>query len=56
MRLTGYIYTRVKSLLESWVDAAFVPDWQTPLIYVRFISNFLCMCSDKVASAHVILK
>ena len=25
-------------------------------IFVRFISNFLCMCSNSMASAHVILK
>ena len=34
----------------------FLPDWQLPLIFVRFISNFLCMCSNSMASAHVILK
>ena len=47
-----YILTRGKSLLELWVTT-FIPDWQQPLIFVRFISNFLCMCSNSMASAHV---
>ena len=47
--------TRGKSLLESWV-ITFLPDWQLPLIFVRFITNFFCMCSNSMASAHVILK
>ena len=38
-----------------WVTT-FLPDWQPPLIFVQFISNFLCVCSDSMASAHVILK
>ena len=37
-----YLNYRGKSLLESWVTT-FLPDWQPPLIFVRFISNFLCM-------------
>ena len=45
---------RGKSRLESWC-VAFVYDWQPPLIFVRFTSNFLSMCSDRVASTHVIL-
>ena len=49
------LYTRGKSLLESWVTT-FLPDWQPPLIFVWFFSNFLCMCSCIVDSAHVILK
>ena len=36
--------SRVKSLQDSG-GAAFVYDWQPPLIFVRFTSNFLCMCS-----------
>ena len=32
------------SHLELWVTI-FLPDRQPPLIFVRFISNFLCMCS-----------
>jgi len=48
-------YSRGKSLLELWVTT-FLPDWQPPSIFVRLISNFLCMCSDSIASAHVILK
>ena len=44
-----------KSLLELWVTT-FIPNWQTPLIFVRFISNFLCMFSNSLASAHAILK
>ena len=28
----------------------------SPLIFVWFISNFLCMCSNSMTSAHVILK
>ena len=45
---------RCKSLLESWV-ATYISDWQPPLIFVRFISNFLCMCFSSMASTHVIL-
>ena len=48
-------FSRGKSLLELWVTT-FLPDWQPPFIFVRFISNFLCMCSNSMASAHVILK
>ena len=48
-------YSRGKSLLESW-GTTFLPDWQPPLIFVRFISNFLFMCANSMASAHVILK
>ena len=48
-------YIRGKSLLELWVTT-FLHDWQPPLIFVRFISNFLCMYSNSMASAHVILK
>ena len=49
--------TRGKSLLELWIlDTTFLPDWQQPLIFVRFISNFLCMDSNSMGSAHVILK
>ena len=47
--------TKGKSLLELWVTTTFLPDWQLPLIFVRFISNFLFMCFDSVESAHVIL-
>ena len=46
---------RGKSLLELW-DTAFLPDWQPPLIFVQFISNFLYMCSNSVDSAHVFSK
>ena len=35
--------------------STFLPDWQLALIFVRFISNFLCLCPDSMASAHVIL-
>ena len=52
---SAFQLVRGKSLLELWVTT-FVPDWQPPLIYVRFISNFLCMCSNSMASVHVILK
>ena len=45
---------RGKSLLELWVTT-FLPDWQPPLIFVRFISIFFCMYSISIASAHVIL-
>ena len=51
----GFDDIRGKSLLELW-GTTFLPDWQPPLIFVRFISNFLCMCSNSMASAHVILK
>ena len=44
-----------KSFLELWVTT-FLSDWQLPLIFVRFISNFFCMCSYSMASAHVTLK
>ena len=51
-----YLYlARDKSLLALWVTT-FLPDWQPALIFVQFISNFLCMCSNGMASAHVILK
>ena len=33
---------RGKSLLKLWVTT-FLPDWQPPLILVRFISNFFCI-------------
>ena len=46
---------RGKSLLESWV-ITFLPNWQLPLIFVRFISDFFCMCPYSTASAHVFLK
>ena len=46
---------RGKSLLGLWVTT-FLLDWQQPLIFVRFISNFFCMCSNSVDSAHVSLK
>ena len=50
---------RGKSLLELRVTT-FIPDRQPPLIFVRFISNFLCSNSMAstifFASAHVILK
>ena len=46
---------RDKSLLELWVTT-FLLDQQPPLIFVWFILNFLSMCSNSMASAHVILK
>ena len=46
---------RGKSLLELWVTT-FLPDRQPPLIFVRFISNFLSMWSNRMARAHMILK
>ena len=46
---------RGKSPLELWVTT-FLSNWQPPLIFVRFISYFLCMYSDSMASGHVILK
>ena len=49
-RVKMNVFTRGKSLLELWVTT-FLPNWQPPLIFVQFISNFLCMASD-----HVILK
>ena len=36
--------SRVKSIQE-FSCAAFLHDWQPPLIFVRFTSNFLCMCT-----------
>ena len=47
--------TRGKSLLELW-GTTFLPDWQLPLIFVWFISNFLCMFTNSMSSAHAILK
>ena len=47
--------TRGKSLLELWVTT-FLPDWQPPLTFVQFVSKFLYMCSNSMASAIVILK
>ena len=37
---------RGKSLLELW-GTTFLHNWQPPLIFVRFISNFLCICSNR---------
>ena len=51
----GVDSVRGKSLLELWVTT-FLPDWQPPLIFVRYVLNFLYMCSSSMASAHVILK
>ena len=45
---------RGKSLLELWVTT-FLSDWQPPLIFVRFIWNFLYIRYNIMASAHVIL-
>ena len=53
LRLIIKQHSRGKSLLELWVST-FLPDWQLPLIFIRFISNLLCMCSNSMASAHVI--
>ena len=44
-----------KSLLESWVTT-FLPDWELPFIFVRFMTNFFFMCSNSMVSAHMILK
>ena len=44
-----------KSLLEFCVTT-FLPGWQPPLIFVWFISNFWCMCSNNMTSPHVIFK
>ena len=44
---TKYLFTRGKSLLELWVTT-FLPDRLLPLIFVWFISNFLCMCSNSM--------
>ena len=49
------VSSRGKSLLGLWVTT-FLPNRQPPLIFVRLISNFLCMCHKSMASAHVILK
>ena len=46
---------RGKSFLESWVTT-FLPEWQLPLIFIRFISNFLWICSNSVDSAHAIFR
>ena len=34
------VSTRGKSLSELWITT-FLPDWQPPLIFVWFLSNFL---------------
>ena len=52
---TFIFYARGQSLYELWVTT-FLPNWQPPLIFMQFISNFFCMCSNSVDSAHVILK
>ena len=38
------VSARGKLLIELWVTT-FLSDWQSPLIFVRIISNLLCMCS-----------
>ena len=48
-----YTNIRGKSLLDLWVTT-FLPNEHSPLIFVRFISNFLCMCSNSMASDHVL--
>ena len=50
-----WLLTRGKSLKELWVST-FLPDWQLPLKFVQFISNFLCMCDSSMASSLHILK
>ena len=47
--------SRGKSLLELWVTT-FLPDWQLHLIFVWFIWNFLCIYSNTMAIANVIMK
>ena len=54
--LSYFQLARGKSLLELWVTTFLLSDWQPPLVFVRFISNFLCMCSISMAIADVILK
>ena len=54
VRMRKY-HIRDKSLLELW-DTTFLPDWLPTLIFVWFISNFLCIRSISMSSAHVILK
>ena len=49
------LFFRGKSFLELWATT-FLPDWQLSLIFVRFIPNFLCMCSNSMDSAYVIFK
>ena len=46
---------RGKSLLESWVTT-FLPNWQLPLIFVRFISNFLSTRSNSMARGKSLLE
>ena len=57
LSLLSYVlmYIRGKSPLELWVTT-FHLDGQPPLILFRFISNFLRMCYNSMASCHVILK
>ena len=51
-----------RSMYVDWqitlriVGYHFFPDWQPPLNFVQYISNFLGMCSNSMTSAHVILK
>ena len=54
-KMANSFITGGKSLLESWCTTLLL-DWQPPLIFVWFISNFLCVCSDSMASAHVIFR
>ena len=50
-KIFTYFYVfRVKSFQDSW-GAAFVYDWQLPLIFVQWTSNFLCMCTYCTAHA-----
>ena len=43
---SSFRFTRGKSLLGLWVTT-FLPNWQPLLIFVRFTSNVLCMCSNR---------
>ena len=42
-----YIY-HIMKVYNSFYT--FLPDWQPPLIFVRFISNFLCICTISMAN------
>ena len=46
MNKKTYFFAARGKLLLKFRVTTFLPDWEPPLIFVRLISNFLCMCSN----------